>query len=113
MTIDLHLPGAKDDSAKWRAHLVLGAFANALKEVSRVGTFGAQKYTPYGWVTVPNAHERYLDAFLRHYLAFAAGEVNDPESGLSHLAHAAWNILAVIELIKREQIASVKVVNPV
>jgi hypothetical protein len=35
---------------------------------------------------------------MRHLLAQAAGEINDPESGLPHAAHAAWNALAVLEL---------------
>ena len=32
----------------------------------------------------------------------AAQEPIDTETGISHLAHAAWNILAIIELEKRE-----------
>ena len=93
-----HEPGAKMDAGKVRAGLVLGGFARALTEVARVGTFGATKYTPEGWRSVPLGRERYTDALFRHLLTEAAGEACDPESGLLHAAHAAWNSLARLEL---------------
>ena len=89
-----HEPGAKLDNGKPRAGLVLRDFGNALLEVSEVGTFGAEKYTPHGWLSVKNGEERYLDAAMRHLLI----KGSDSESGIDHLAHAAWNILAVLEL---------------
>lgn len=89
-----HAPGAKLDNGKPRAGLVLRDFGNALLEVSEVGTFGAEKYTPHGWLSVKNGEERYLDAAMRHLLM----KGSDSESGIDHLAHAAWNILAVLEL---------------
>ena len=63
-----------------------------------VGTFGAKKYTDRGWKEVNNGIERYLSAMLRHYFKFKNGEDLDNESGLTHLAHMAWNALAVLEL---------------
>ena len=42
------------------------------------------------------------DAFHRHILAQASGEVNDPESGLPHAAHVAWNAIALLELQLRK-----------
>lgn len=101
--IDLHVVGAKDDSVKPRTDLVLGGFSRALWEVSQVGTFGANKYTDNGWMEVPNGIERYLSALLRHYFKYRMGEVYDPESGLLHLSHLAWNSLAVLELYSRER----------
>jgi hypothetical protein len=98
MTDALHLPGAKDDAGKQRWGLVLGDFAPALAEVVKVGTFGAKKYTDGGWLQVPNGIKRYSDAALRHAAAHAMGELNDPETGLPHLAHVAWNALAVLTL---------------
>lgn len=92
-----HTPGAKLDAGKLRAGLVVGGFARALKEVVRVGTFGANKYSPNGWRSVSNGQERYLDALFRHLIESEFYE-NDNDSGISHLAHAAWNILAVLEL---------------
>ena len=97
-----HAAGAKLDHGKIRAGLVLGDFARALAEVARVGTFGAEKYTPHGWLDVPNGEERYTDALYRHLLHEAAGEMYDPDSNLFHAAHAAWNALARLELMLRE-----------
>lgn len=96
--LDAHTPGAKLDSGKNRLGLVLGGFAEALQGVGLVGTYGANKYTPDGWKYVENGRERYWDALWRHLFAYASGEIIDPESGLPHLSHAAWNALAVIEL---------------
>lgn len=96
-----HEPGAKLDSGKNRLDLVLGDFARALWEVGRVGTYGASKYTDRGWLTVPNGIERYGDALVRHYLQRKRGELNDPESGIDHYAHLAWNALAILEATLR------------
>jgi hypothetical protein len=101
--INPHEPGAKFDDGKIRASLVLGTFANALIEVGKVGTFGAKKYSDNGWLEVPNGIERYTDAMLRHWLAEQTGEWLDRESELPHAAHLAWNALARLELILREQ----------
>ena len=96
--IPQHAPGAKLDAGKLRAGLMFSDFARALEGVAAVTTFGAQKYTPSGWRIVPDGVARYTDALHRHLLAQQAGESTDPESGLPHLAHAAWNALAVLEL---------------
>lgn len=95
---DPHVPGAKLDDGKVRMGLVLSGFARALTEVSKVGTFGARKYSDNGWKSVPNGAARYTDALYRHLLAEATGETHDRESGLYHAAHAAWNALARLEL---------------
>lgn len=98
---DPHSPGAKLDAGKLRAGLVLDDFAHALKAVSEIGTFGANKYTPSGWLDVPDAIERYNDAMVRHRLARLTGEEVDPDSGMKHIYHEAWNMLAVVELMER------------
>lgn len=98
-----HEPGAKLDAGKNRLGLVLGDFANALWSVGEVGTFGANKYTDSGWMSVENAQSRYMDALFRHILKYKMGEKVDSDSGLPHLAHAAWNILALIELGERNE----------
>jgi hypothetical protein len=98
-----HENGSKMDAGKPRLSLVLGDFAHALIAVGHVGTFGAQKYTDSGWMTVPNGRERYTDALLRHLLKEQGGEENDPETGLYHASHAAWNALARLELLLKEQ----------
>jgi hypothetical protein len=74
-------------------------FSRALRSVAAVSFFGFQKYGKWGgWRKVPEARERYFDALLRHLACDAEGEKIDPESGLPHLAHAAWNALAILEL---------------
>lgn len=98
-----HTPGAKLDAGKNRLGLVVGGFSRALRAVGRVGTFGAEKYTAHGWVSVPDGQERYTDAMYRHLLDEAAGEVLDPQTGIPHAAHAAWNALARLDLLLRAQ----------
>ena len=95
--------GIKHDQGKPRTSLVVHGFARALLEVSAVATFGADKYSANGWVSVPNGMERYTDAMYRHLLAEATGQQCDTESGLAHAAHAAWCALARLELMLRDE----------
>lgn len=88
----------KHDAKKPRLGLVVLGFARALQAVGEVATFGAEKYTDNGWVDVPDGERRYTDAMLRHLLREAQGEAKDPESGLAHAAHVAWNALARLDL---------------
>lgn len=96
-----HQPGAKLDAGKVRAGLVLGAFAPALWQVARVGTFGANKYSDNGWLSVTDGEARYTDAQVRHDMQHQMGLTHDDESNLLHLAHAAWNALAKLTLFIR------------
>lgn len=93
--------GTKLDAGKAQAG-ILRDFSRALTAVTEVGTFGSNKYTRGGWQAVPNAIERYDDAMWRHLLQ-EANEIKDTDSGLLHAAHFAWNALARLELILREQ----------
>ena len=81
--------GLKFDSGKLRYSLIPPV---AIAALAKVLTFGAEKYAPNSWQTVENGEERYLDALFRHIEAYRSGESIDPESGLSHLAHAACNV---------------------
>lgn len=101
--LDAHAPGAKLDAGKLRPALVLGGFARALIAVSKVGTYGATKYTDNGWMEVPNGLERYDDANLRHWLDEKRGITCDPDTNLLHASHTAWNALARLDLMIREQ----------
>ena len=107
--MDQHKPGAKLDQTKPRTSLVLGDFANALEYVSKVGTIGANKYTEHGWLEVENGFERYSNAMLRHWLKEHQGELLDKEltdmakEDIPHAACVAWNALARLELILKEQ----------
>lgn len=94
--LDSHQPGTKLDANKPMAG-VLHDFSLALGAVALVGDFGAKKYSRGGWQHVPNGQERYTDAFWRHLLASRHEEL-DPDSGMAHAAHLAWNALAALEL---------------
>ena len=50
-----------------------------------------------------NGVERYLDSAFRHLLKMET-EPLDPQSKLSHLSHAAWKLLASLELELREDV---------
>jgi hypothetical protein len=89
--------GKKYDEGKNRMGLVLQGFANALWEVGRVGTFGANKYGENNWMYLDNAQSRYKDALFRHLFQYMQGKDLDDESGLKHLSHACWNCLALLE----------------
>lgn len=98
---DQHQPGAKLDGGKPDCSLLVD-FGRALLAVSAIGTYGAKKYTRGGWQTVPDARVRYTAAMIRHQL-MEQRERNDPESNLTHAAHLAWNALARLELMLREE----------
>ena len=100
--LNQHDKGSKLDAHKPRLGLVLGDFGNALLAVGEVGTFGAEKYTDHGWLSVENGKERYTDALLRHQVKEGLGEEVDEDSGLLHAAHTAWNALAKLELQLRD-----------
>lgn len=69
----------------------------ALVELTKVLDFGAKKYAPHNWrkgiVTT-----RLLAACLRHTFAYLRGESVDPETGLSHMAHAMCCCMFILEL---------------
>ncbi len=98
-----HEAGAKLDSGKVRPWLMLAGFSNAITEVAKVTTKGAEKYTPNGWVTVPNGEDRYMEAFARHMLKLGTGEEIDADTGCYHKAQMIWNLLANLELELRRK----------
>jgi hypothetical protein len=91
-----HEHGTKHDADKLPMHLLS---TEALEQVAAVLQFGAQKYVANNW-RKGFVWSRPLSAALRHLLAFNAGEDRDPESGLSHLAHAACCVMFLLEFEK-------------
>lgn len=71
----------------------------ALEQIALVMEFGRQKYAAHNW-RQGFTWSRPLSAALRHLMAFNDGEDKDPESGLSHLAHAACCIMFLLEFEK-------------
>ena len=102
--MEAHTPGAKLDEGKVRIDLIFDGFPNALKAVAEVATFGAQKYSENGWQMVPNGVKRYTAAMDRHRIEEGVGHDFDSETGYRHAAHLAWNALARLELMIREDI---------
>lgn len=87
----------KDDRADGKPRWELIPL-DAVEEIVKVYTMGADKYAPNAWKGIPDAYDRYKAALLRHITAYDRGERLDKESGLSHLAHAAWNAIAILWL---------------
>lgn len=87
--------GIKFDSNKPEYGLVP---ANALHEIVKVLTYGAQKYSRENWRQVPERERRYFDAMMRHLWAVRRGELVDDETGISHYAHAGCCLLYLLEM---------------
>lgn len=75
----------KQDSGKAMLSRIDKGF---LEDIAQVLEFGSRKYAWNNWKKGFHYH-RLLDAALRHIHAFAEGEDVDPETGYSHIAHAA------------------------
>lgn len=78
----------KLDQGKARLDLIA---PEAILAIGQVLEFGARKYKARNWEQGME-WGRFYGAALRHLNAWSAGEGNDPESGLPHLAHALCNI---------------------
>lgn len=75
----------KDDMGKARIDLIPPEFIFGTAAVLELG---ARKYAPNNWAKGA-AWSRYYAAMQRHLWAWWAGQDDDPESGITHLAHAA------------------------
>ena len=89
------MDGIKHDSKKPKMNLLP---PKAIVEVAKVLTFGAQKYGPENWKELEDLQNRYLAGALRHIFAHMDGEQLDPETGLSHMAHALCCLLFKLEI---------------
>ena len=97
-------PGAKLDAGKSAMYQgLLAYFPRACEQVAAVSAFGATKYAWKSWESVPKGIERYSDALVRHLTREGAGETKDSDSGFLHASHVAWNALARLELLLKEQ----------
>lgn len=69
--------------------------SHAMKELAKVFTIGANKYSPRNWEN-GMSWESVLASLERHKESFKSGEDTDPETGCLHMAHVAWNALALV-----------------
>ena len=92
--------GIKYDSEKPKMNLLP---PKAIVEISKVLTFGAAKYDAENWRKLDDLQNRYTAGALRHIFAHMDGEELDPETNLSHLAHAMCCLLFKLEIELEER----------
>lgn len=73
-------------------------FPIAVEAICRVMELGAVKYARDNWKLGGKPDSEYLGAALRHLFAHRSGDLVAEDSGCLHVAHAAWNLLALMEL---------------
>jgi Domain of unknown function (DUF5664) len=72
---------------------------SGIDDVARVGAYGAKKYGQSNW-RGGSEWMRYFGSVVRHVSSCIRGELVDSESGLPHLAHAAYNCLILLTWMK-------------
>ena len=94
--------GIKFDEDKPRFDLLP---PNALLEVAKIYQHGAKKYGDRNWEN-GLMYSRLYRAALGHLVSWWSGESLDPDSKLSNLSHAAFNVLGLLEyeLTKRKEL---------
>lgn len=83
---------------------VLRYFPNAIAAVSRVSKAGNDKHNPgepLHWSR--GKSNDHLDCLVRHVIT---PDDIDPDSGEYHLAHAAWRVLAALQILEENRNAS-------
>jgi len=102
LPIILNKKGNKNDAGKPPVTQLLRQFPSAIKYVSKCSEYGHKEYGEKeneelwdNWRYVEEAKFRYKQAAGRHFL-----EENgkfDEGSGLYHIAHCIWNLLAELQ----------------
>ena len=87
--MDLSKGGVKFDQGKPAFEYLDAGF---LTEIAAVLEYGATKYAPRNW-EIGMRWGRCFGAGMRHLWAYWSGEEKDPDTGFSHLAHAACCIM--------------------
>lgn len=94
---------AKADAGKLEIDLVP---MQIVRDIAEVRMYGNKKYgDPDNWKTVEL--RRYVNALLRHTLAFA-NDINsvDEESGIHHYKHMACNMAFISEMMEGNRATS-------
>jgi hypothetical protein len=69
----------------------------SLEQLAKVYTYGTIKYDDDNWWKGLKWKKDVFGCITRHIWKWFRGEKYDDESGLHHLAHAAWNCFALME----------------
>ena len=69
----------------------------AMDQIAQVYTYGTIKYDDDNWWKGLKWKKDVLGCIFRHVWKWIRGEKWDDESGLHHLAHAAWSCMALME----------------
>lgn len=77
-------------------------FPTAMEAFCRVKEVGAAKYARDNWKLGGKPDSEYLAAAIRHMMAHRSGELFAEDTGCLHIAHAMWNMAALIELNIKE-----------
>ncbi len=71
----------------------------AIEQLTKIFTMGAQKYAPHNWLKgIP--WMSMVASLERHLAEFKKGVDFDEESKLLHMAHVAWNAMAIVSYYK-------------
>lgn len=97
----------KFDQGKERMELI---DPEAMQELAKVLTFGAQKYEEHNWRKGLKV-TRIIGAAMRHLFAILRGETHDPETGLQHAAHAMCNCMFLVWTINNKPECDDRFVN--
>lgn len=85
--------GMKDRTNKIRVDLIL---PETLIGMAEVLTYGANKYKANTWQNVKEPIDTHYAALLRHLILWRKGELDDVESGFSHLKHVLTNAMFLL-----------------
>lgn len=88
----------REDAGKNRLELLP---FDALEAVGQVLTHGAAKYSDRNWERGMK-WSRVIGSMLRHLSARLRGEVFDPETKITHMAHVACNALFLVSYENRK-----------
>lgn len=97
--------GVKNDSGK-RQWWYMDNFWPDLNQVVEVLEYGDKKYpdpTGANWIKLEQPEKRLKDALMRHFLAYRQGELVDPETKNSHLAHVITNALMLMYFDRQKE----------
>lgn len=100
----------KDSTERKAEPIYSGAlryFPDALAAVARVSKAGNDKHNPGEPLHWSRGKSKdHLDCVARHIIT---PDCADPDTGEYHLAHAAWRILAALQLLEEAHLINLKV----